>query len=263
MPLNRRRFMSFALAGSALGLAQTNRLSLAADSPTIKAVALDGFTTFDPRPILAVANELFPGKGAELGNAWRTRQFEYTWLRTLTGSYVDFWQVTEEALVFSAKLLDLELTQEKRARLMQAYLNIKAWPDALPALKSIRDAGVKLAFLSNFTAAMLDSATRNSGLEALFEPPLTTDKVRAFKPDPRAYQMGVDSFGVAREAIVFAAFGGWDAAGAKRFGYPTFWVNRLNLPVEELGVSPDGIGSNLQDLAKFVIARTHTGRSVS
>jgi len=89
---------------------------------------------------------------------------------------------------------------------------------------------------------MLDSAIKSSGLEGIFEPSLSTDRVRAYKPDPRAYQMGIDALNLKREEIVFAAFGGWDAVGAKLFGYPTFWVNRLNLPIEELGVAPDAIG---------------------
>ena len=121
-----------------------------------------------------------------------------------------------------------------------------------PALESLRSAGIRLAFLSNFTAPMLDAAVKNSGLEGIFEPHLSTDRVRAFKPDPRAYQMGVDAFGVPRAEIAFAAFGGWDAAGAKAFGYPTFWVNRAGLPVEEMGIAPDGTGATLHDLAKFV-----------
>jgi 2-haloacid dehalogenase len=66
--------------------------------------------------------------------------------------------------------------------------------------------------------------------------------------------MGVDAFKLKKEEIAFAAFAGWDAAGAKWFGYPTFWVNRLNAPVEELGAMPDGIGSGLGDLAKFALA---------
>ena len=99
---------------------------------------------------------------------------------------------------------------------------------------------------------MLESAIKSSGPEGLFEPSLSTDRVGVYKPDPRAYQMGIDAFKLKREEIVFAAFGGWDAAGTKLFGYPTFWVNRLNLPVEELGVAPDAIGSNLRDLIHFV-----------
>jgi 2-haloacid dehalogenase len=101
---------------------------------------------------------------------------------------------------------------------------------------------------------MLDAAVRNFGLEGLLEGHLSTDKVKAFKPDPRAYQIGVDAFKLRKEEIVFAAFASWDAAGARWFGYPTFWVNRLKLPVEELGVVPDGVGSSLGDLVKFVTA---------
>jgi 2-haloacid dehalogenase len=78
--------------------------------------------------------------------------------------------------------------------------------------------------------------------------------VQAVKPDRRAYQMGVDAFGMPKEEIAFAAFAGWDAAGAKRFGYPTFWVNRANAPLEELGIAPDGTGAGLQDLVAFARA---------
>jgi 2-haloacid dehalogenase len=149
-------------------------------------------------------------------------------------------------------MLKIDLSADQRDQLMQTYLTLKAWPDVLPALKALRDAGIRMAFLSNFTDAMLDAAVRNSGLEGLLEDHLSTDQVRAFKPDPRAYQMGVDAFKLPKEEIAFAAFAGWDVAGARWFGYPTFWINRLNLPVEELGVVPDGVGSGLGDLVKFV-----------
>jgi hypothetical protein len=74
--------------------------------------------TFDPRPVFALADRLFPGRGAELSNAWRIRQFEYQWLRALAGRYADFWQASEEALAFAANLLKLDLSAEKRERLM-------------------------------------------------------------------------------------------------------------------------------------------------
>jgi hypothetical protein len=48
--------------------------------------------------------------------------------------------------------------------------------------------------------------------------------------------MRIDAFRMPKQEILFAAFGGWDAAGAKSFGYETYWTNRLNLPVEELGI---------------------------
>jgi 2-haloacid dehalogenase len=255
MFVNRRELVTLAASGVAAAKAIAPAgPARAASGAKIKAIAFDGFPIIDPRPVAAKTEELFPGRGLELSNAWRTRQFEYTWLRTLGGNYADFWQVTEQALVFAAKLLKIDLSADQRDQLMQSYLKLKAWPDVLPTLKALRDAGIRMAFLSNLTDAMLDAAVKNSGLEGFFEGHLSTDKVRAFKPDPRAYQMSVDAFKLKKEEIAFAAFAGWDAAGARWFGYPTFWVNRLNLPVEELGVVPDGIGSGLGDLVKFVTA---------
>ena len=255
MFVNRRELVTLAAGG----MAAANALApagpaRATSGTTIKAIAFDGFPIIDARPVAAKTEEIFPGRGLELGNAWRTRQFEYTWLRTLGGNYADFWQVTEQSLVFAARLLKIELTADQRDQLMQTYLKLKAWPDVLPALKVLRDAGIRMAFLSNLTDAMLDAAVKNSGLEGFLEGHLSTDKVRAFKPDPRAYQMGVDAFNLKKEEIAFATFAGWDAAGARWFGYPTFWVNRLNTLVEELGVIPDGVGSGLGDLVKFVTA---------
>jgi 2-haloacid dehalogenase len=252
LKLKRRDFLSLAAAGAANAIAGSNLLARAAFRPGIKAIAFDGFTIFDPRPIAAMDERLFPGKGADLGNVWRTRQFEYTWLRTLMNQYADFWQVTEEALVFAANALKLRLTPGKRRQLMHAWLDLNAWPDVLPALKSLRDAGIRLAFLSNLIAPMIDAAIRNS--EGIFEPHLSTDRVHAFKPDARAYGMAIEAFDLPCEEIAFAAFGGWAAAGAKAFGYPTYWVNRANAPSEELDVTPDGMGNNLHDLAEFVLS---------
>ena len=102
--------------------------------------------------------------------------------------------------------------------------------------------GLRLAFLSNATPQMLEAAIRNSSLEGVFEQAISTDRIRSYKPDPRAYQLGVDVLGLPAKEILFAAFAGWDATGAKWFGYPTFWVNRAGAPAEELGAPPDGSG---------------------
>ena len=252
LPINRRNFFNLAAAGIATGVLASTPLARAATRPKIKAIAFDAFPIFDPRPVFALAEQLFPGRGTDLSNAWRTRQFEYQWLRALSRQYADFWQATEDALVFSAEMLKLDLTPSKRKQLMDAYLELKTWPDVQPALQSLKSAGIRLAFLSNATPKILDAGIKNSSLEGIFEHVLSTDKIKTYKPDPRAYQMAIDAFGLKREEILFVPFAGWDAAGAKSFGYTTFWVNRLNLPVEELGVVPDAIGKNLTDLFAFV-----------
>lgn len=251
MSLNRRQFVG-ALAGTAAAAAITTQPSVALTKARIKAIAFDGLAVFDPRPVFALAEQVFPGHGEELSGLWRMRQFEYTWLRTIGHQYVDFWQVTEESLAYACKSLRLELLPKDRDSLMQSYLALRAWPDALRALTLLKERGVRMAFLSNFTAPMLDRAVSNSNLGGIFEDHLSTDRVKAFKPDGRAYQMAINAFGLSREEIGFAAFGGWDAAGAKWFGYPTFWVNRMQAVPEELDVTADGIGKDLRELALFV-----------
>ena len=102
---------------------------------------------------------------------------------------------------------------------------------------------------------MLETISRNAGISELFEHSLSSDRVRAYKSDPRAYRMAEEAFRLPREAIVFAARGGWDAAGAKSFGLDTFWVNRVNQVQENLGVEADAVGGKLTDLADYVMAK--------
>jgi 2-haloacid dehalogenase len=250
MTVYRREFLG-CMAVSGLALRGVSSAASGARS-NIKAVAFDGFPILDPRPVFALVDQLFPEQGAELSTVWRTKQFEYTWLRTMSRRYSDFWQVTDDALVFAAKALKVELTPEKHSRLMDAYLKLRCWPDVPAALRSLKAAGIRIAFLSNLTPKMLEAGIRNSQLEGMFDEVLSTDRVKVYKPDPRAYQMGVDAFGLQAEQILFAAFAGWDAAGAKSFGYPTFWVNRQNQAAEELGVAPDATGGSLDDLTAFL-----------
>ena len=249
MPLSRRRALAMAgiAAASALGAARARGAEL-----QVEAVGFDAFTIFDPRSTIAVVEEAFPGRGAELSAAWRTRQFEYCWLRTLNGNYVDFWQVTGDALDYAFEAAKIDLRPAMRARLMEAYLRLELWPDAAHALNAMADAGVRLAYVSNMTATMLEANTRNAGLDGLFDGMLSTDAVQAYKPDPRAYRMAESFLRLPREKIVFAAFGGWDAAGARSFGLDTYWVNRLDAPIEKLGVKPNAIGATLADLARYV-----------
>lgn len=246
-----RRFLlhRFAFAALASRMGQAN----VGTHASIRAVAFDGFAIFDPAPVFALLRNRFPEKAAELANLWRARQFEYMWLRSLTGRYADFWRVTDEALLFAAASAGVSLDAETRTRLMNTWLELRCWPEVPAALQSLRGAGLHLALLSNMTGSMLQAGIRNSSLSGVFDRVLTTDQVSTYKPDPHAYRMGVKAFDLKREQILFAAFAGWDANGAKTFGYPTYWVNRQGQPPEHLGAPPDAIGANLDDLVKFVL----------
>lgn len=221
----------------------------------IRAIAFDAFPIFDPRPVAKLAEETFPGRGAALMEAWRARQFEYQWLRAAGGRYADFRETTRDALAFAAMKLDLPISGEARDRLIRAHDELPVWPDVPESLASLRSLGISLSFLSNMTRDMLAANVSRAGLAGAFDALLSTDAIRSYKPDPRAYRLGVDHLGVAQQEILFAAFAGWDAAGAKWFGYETFWVNRMEAPREQLGVTPDGTGRGLADLVAYVRAR--------
>ena len=249
-PMQRRQFLGASAVGAALA-ARSPRLA-ARSRPAVKAIAFDGLALFDLRPIAQEAERLFPGKAGELMAVWRARQFEYTWLRNSLDRYADFAHVTADALRFAAASLQLSLDAGARDRLLGAFRQVRAWSDVAPVLSSLHDAGYRMALLSNFTAAMLDRAVANSGLEGLFEPHLTTDLVQVYKPDARAYRMAVTAFGLARDEVAFVAFAGWDVAGARAFGFPTYWANRSNAAPEELGLEADAAGAGLAGLAAFV-----------
>jgi 2-haloacid dehalogenase len=171
--LNRREFLHLTTGTLAAALGSA---SLGSGNParSIRAIAFDALAIYDPRPVFAQAESLYPGKGAELCAIWRTGQFEYTWLPTASKHYADFWQVTEEALVFALKSLKLDLDVGTRTRLMKAYLALKPWPDVPPVLAALKESGIRLALLSNFTPLMLESVVKSSMQERLFEHLLST-----------------------------------------------------------------------------------------
>jgi 2-haloacid dehalogenase len=252
MTLNRRDFLTQttgAIAAGALGISAIGQASIASEN---RVVAFDAFAIFDPHPIGALAESLFPGKGAELMTTWRTRQFEYTWLRSLSVQYVDFWKTTHDSLIYAAKAHNLDLKPDRGDQLMKEFVELKAYPDVSAGLKTLKNQGIRLAIVSNFTTAMLQANVKNSQLDDVFDQLLTTDLVKVFKPAPAAYQMAMDAFKVARDDVAFVPFASWDAAGAKWFGYKTFWLNRGDMPEEQLDVTPDAIGKSMPELVKFI-----------
>src|SRR5262245_54288008 len=189
-------------------------------SPRFKAVAFDYFVLFDPDSILPELERVYPGRGRELMTLWRNRQFEYTWLRSITGQYADFFTVSEDALNYAAHAMQLEMTSEQRSSLLNAYMQLTPWPDTMNALRRLRSHGVRIISLANFSPSMLLANAEHAGLSGLIDELVSTDRNHTFKPDPRAYRLGVDRLHVPKQEILFAAFGGWDAAGAKTFGFP-------------------------------------------
>ncbi len=132
-----------------------------------KAVAFDYFVIFDPNSVVPQVEKAFPGRGLEFTKAWRSKQFEYSFLRSLTNDHEDFFKVTGDALDYTAEQMHLELTSETRARLLNAYLTLKPWPDAVVALKKLKAAGLHIITIANFSQTMLRANAVNAGIASL------------------------------------------------------------------------------------------------
>jgi 2-haloacid dehalogenase len=217
----------------------------------IKALVFDAYgTLFDVYSVAALGEQLFPGHGKELSQVWRTNQLQYTWLRSLMARYEDFEKVTADALVFASRKLNLDLTKEKRALLMDAYNKLDPFPEVKEALRAL--SGIPLAILSNGSPSMLKAAVKSSGLEGVFSKVISVDEAKIYKPSPKVYQLAIAKLKIRnRREIGFVSANGWDVAGAASFGLTTYWINRASAPIEELGVKPT---KELRDLTGLVDA---------
>ncbi|MGH8683144.1 MAG: haloacid dehalogenase type II [Burkholderiales bacterium] len=215
------------------------------------ALVFDAYgTLFDVHSVVALCDELWPGRGAQLSQLWRTKQLEYTWLRSLMGRYEDFARVTEAGLRYACAALQLPYDDAKRDRLLRAYRHLETFPEVTEALRKL--GGIKLAILSNGAPAMLRDVVSNSGLGELIPDVLSVDELRIYKPAPQVYRLAVDRLGAPAQAIGFVSSNGWDAAGAKSFGFRTFWVNRAGAPRDGLGSAPDHELASLAELPALV-----------
>lgn len=221
-----------------------------------KAVVFDAYgTLFDVHSVASLAEQLWPGRGDSLSHAWRAKQLEYSWLRTMSGRYKPFWDVTRDALRHATARLGLPLDAARETRLMNQYASLSAFPENLDALRALKSAGLPLGILTNGNRAMIDVSIRSAGMDGLFDHVLSSEQVEAFKTVDRIYALGPAAFGCPARRILFVSSNGWDAVASRWYGYTSFWINRGGLPPEHLDTEPDHTGRLLTDVVAVATAR--------
>ena len=207
--------------------------------PKIKACVFDAYgTLFDVHSAVGKYNERLGDVADRVSAIWRTKQLEYTWLRSLMKKHVDFWQVTQDGLDYALDVFNIT-DQQLRNDLIDAYLHLKCYPEVPDTLAKLKDSGRQIAILSNGSPAMLEAVVKSSGLENLVQTILSVEMVGVFKPDPAVYQLAVDRLGVEAAEIVFLSANAWDAVGATAFGLRVAWINRFAQRPERLPFQPD------------------------
>lgn len=219
-------------------------------------IAFDAYgTLLDVYAVTARAEQLFPGHGKLLSQLWRDKQLEYTRLISLADSsaqgskhYQSFWDITIAALRFSCKQLQLNLTPENEAQLLEQYSHLDAFSESTQVLGDVKALGLKTCVLSNGNTEMLSKALGHSQLQQYFDAVISVDEARQFKITPASYELVLKHFSVPKNQVLFISCNAWDIIGANWFGFDTFWVNRYQLPFEEIGLAPSYSGSNLNAL---------------
>ena len=214
----------------------------------IGACVFDAYgTLFDVHSAARRAGDALGDKAAAVSAVWRDKQLQYTWLRSLMAAHADFWQVTGEALDFALAAQGIE-DAALRARLMELYLSLEAYPDVVPALTKLRAGGKQTAILSNGAPEMLSAAVESAGLDAVLDASLSIEEVGIYKPDARVYQLAVDRLGVEAKRICFVSTNCWDAHGAANFGFTVAWMNRFDQQDERLPGAPATVMQGLDEL---------------
>jgi len=221
----------------------------------VDALVFDAYgTLFDVQSVASTAEALFPGQGAALAQLWRSKQLEYSWLQSLMQTPAqpreDFAAVTAHALSYAAEALGLPLPSHARHRMLDAYLDLSPFPDAVPTLAAL--APRPRMILSNGTHAMLAPLVAATGLAPHLDGILSVDDAGVYKPSPRVYQLAVDALDRPPIRIGFVSSNSWDAIGAKAFGFTVFWINRSGAPIDRHGPPPDGVIGSLSELPSLL-----------
>ena len=137
-------------------------------------------------------------KAQAVSALWRTKQLEYTWLRSLMQRYVDFWQVTQDSLDYaldSHGIDDIILRQD----LLNAYQELACYQEVPETLLNLKELGLGTAVLSNGAPKMLEASVRNCNLEEILDSVFSVDSIGIFKPAPQVYQLATDQLGCTPE----------------------------------------------------------------
>jgi 2-haloacid dehalogenase len=189
------------------------------------------------------------GPDAErMSEIWRTKQLEYTWTLTLAGHYADFWALTERALDFALARVPA-VDKAIKQKLMDAYHQLDAFPDASAALRALKAKGHRTGILSNGSPKMLKAAVHNAQIGGDLDAVLSVDTLKMFKPRPEVYRLVTDHYKCQPGDVTFVSSNRWDVMAGTSAGFTSLWVNRGKMPDEYLDFPPKQVLTDLSALA--------------
>ncbi|HLB82220.1 MAG TPA: haloacid dehalogenase type II [Gemmatimonadales bacterium] len=191
---------------------------------------------------------------AAVRGEWFTQVIELAVVATATNVYFDFAVVGDAALTMVAGRRGVDLSAEDRAEIRSGMRTLPPHPDVRPGLERLRQAGFRLATLTNSSTAAAEAQLAHAGLRGYFEQVLSVERVRRLKPAPEVYRMAATSLGVGVGEIRLVAAHAWDVAGALRAGCAAAFVSRPGKVLDPLAPRPDVVGPDLDAVAAKLVA---------
>lgn len=229
-----------------------------ADMP-ITTCVFDAYgTLFD---VTAAAREAAaePGAGAwsekwpAIARTWRLKQLQYTWLRATAGVHQDFWTVTRDGLDYA--LEEQGVTDPAvREKLLALYWRLSAYQEVPVMLRSLKEAGLATAILSNGTPDMLDGAVSAAGIGGVLDACLSVQSIGVYKPDRAVYGLVGEYFGCPAREVLFVSSNCWDACAAAGYGFRAVWANRAGEPMDRLPWKPAHVVRDLTTIPELASA---------
>ena len=218
----------------------------------IKACIFDAYgTLFDVNAACRELSKEVGGNWEQLASLWRLRQVEYTWLRNSMDQYIDFWQITSDALDYAMETLDIE-NIGLREELLNLYLKLEAYPEVKGLLTKLKQRGLKTGILSNGSMKMLNSAVDNANVRDVLDVILSVEECEIYKPSSKVYDLVKIKMHINKENVLFFSSNAWDMHAASNYGFKTIWVNRFNGKLERLPGKPIDIVNSLDKIDEII-----------
>ena len=220
---------------------------------------MDDILVFDVNETLLDLSALDPHFTRIFGDAdvrseWFETMIQSAMLGIITETYHDFGAVAKGALAAVAARKNVELTDEDTAAVLGQIRQLPPHPDVREALSLLRDAGMRLATLTNSTLEVAQAQLDYAGLSGYFERILSADSVKRLKPAVEPYQHAAAELGVPTSNLRLIAAHAWDVAGAKRAGCKTAFVARPGKVLDPLALAPDMVEQDLLAVAHKLLA---------
>jgi len=191
---------------------------------------------------------------ANVRREWFGQMLQSAFVSTITGSYRDFGSIGMSALAMVAARHGTMLSDGDLPALGEGMRHLPPHPEVREAMERLRQAGFRLATLTNSKAEVGEAQISNAGLGDLLEQMLSADSIQRLKPAPEPYRMAAEKLGVPIDAIRLVAAHSWDVAGALHAGCAAAFIARPGQALDPTGAQPDIIGANLAEVVDQIIA---------